>query len=293
MMQHFIGGGARAAAILRVVLVFCVAVCAGAHAGQVARSAPAQSDVAYGPDPSQTLDIYLPATKGPHRLVVFLHGGGWTHGSKGVGARIAPPIVGAGYALASVEYRKEPQTDPAGEAEDAARAVGFLLANAGRLGIDGSRFALVGHSSGAHLVALLGTDASYLKNAKVDPARLAAIIPMDGAFDLTVDLTHNAQEQRFAVFGHDPANWKHMSPADLVGSATLHPHICVLHDDTIPRFVEQASLFEAALRRAGVSFESGIAHGLSHAELVQEFSIPGTPMAPFVLGCLSRAMPTQ
>jgi hypothetical protein len=49
-------------------------------------------------------------------------------------------------------------------------------------------------------------------------------------------------------------------------------------------------LFEAALRRDGVNFESGIAHGLSHGEVAQEFSDPGTPMAPFVLGCLSRSL---
>lgn len=276
--------------ILRALLLACLVFFAAAPGSWARVMQPTRSNIAYGADPLQILDLYLPTTPGPHRLVVFLHGGGWSGGLKGIGAKIAPPLVAAGYAVASVEYRKVPQTDPAGATADAAHAIAYLLSNAGRLGFDGSHFALLGHSSGAHMVALLGTDGSYLKNAGVDPARLAAVIPLDGVFDVTANLTHFPKEKRFAAFGHDPASWKHMSPADLVGTATLHPRICVLHDDTNRRFIEQASLFEAALRRDGVNFESGIAHGLSHGEVAQEFSDPGTPMAPFVLGCLSRSL---
>jgi arylformamidase len=289
IFRSTVPASARWCAILAACLVF-FAITPTSHA---ARIAPVRSDIAYGPDPSQTLDVYLPATPGPHRLVVFLHGGGWTAGSKGLGGKIAPPIVAAGYALASVEYRKVPQTDPAGATQDAARAIAYLLANAGPLGFDGSSFALLGHSSGAHMVALLGTDASYLKNAGVDPKRLVAVIPMDGVFDVTANLTHYPKEKRFTAFGHDAANWRHLSPAVLLASATLHPRFCALHDDTNSRFIEQATLFEAALRGNGANFETGIAHGLSHGEVAQEFSDPGTPMAPFVLGCLSRALPAK
>ncbi len=266
-------------------------VLASAQGGLAARVLPTRADIAYGADPLQTLDLFVPSSPGRHRLVVFLHGGGWSAGDKRLGVKIAGPIVNAGYALASVDYRLVPQTDPAGATEDAARAIAYLLANAGKLGIDGTRFALLGHSSGAHMVALLGTDASYLKNAGVDPARLAAIIPMDGVFDVTANLTHYPREKPLAAFGRDTVSWKHLSPVELLASSSVHPRICVLHDDTNARFVEQASLFEAALRRAGANFETGVAHGLSHGEVAQTFSDPGTPMAPFVLGCLSRALP--
>ncbi|MEJ0046676.1 MAG: alpha/beta hydrolase [Rhodospirillales bacterium] len=241
-------------------------------------------------DPLQTLDLFVPSSPGRHRLVVFLHGGGWSAGDKRLGVKIAGPIVNAGYALASVDYRLVPQTDPAGATEDAARAIAYLLANAGKLGIDeqGSRCLAI---PPGHTWWLLGTDASYLKNAGVDPARLAAIIPMDGVFDVTANLTHYPREKPLAAFGRDTVSWKHLSPVELLASSSVHPRICVLHDDTNARFVEQASLFEAALRRAGANFETGVAHGLSHGEVAQTFSDPGTPMAPFVLGCLSRALP--
>ena len=238
----------------------------------------------------QTLDVYLPATPGKHPLIVFVHGGSWTGGNKNLGGKIAGPLLAAGYAVASIEYRKVPQTDPAGAVTDVAHGIAYLLDNAKSLGFDGTRFALLGHSAGAQLISLLATDASYLKSANVDPARLAAVIPLDGVFDVTVRLTDYPKEKRFFVFGHDPANWRRYSAAVHLPTATLHPRFCVLHDDTNQQFVEQAALFEAALKKSGAAYETGVAHGLSHGEVAQEFADPGTPMAPFVLGCLSRSL---
>jgi acetyl esterase/lipase len=293
MMLSHTGAAAHFRAALRAGLCACVLIFAVAPASATPRVDPAKSDIAYGRDPFQILDLYLPTSPGRHRLVVFVHGGGWSGGSKSLGGKIAGPLLAAGYAVASVEYRRVPRTDPAGEAADLAQAVAYLLANAKSLGFDGTSFALIGHSSGAHLVAVLGTDASYLKSAGVDPARLAAVIPLDGVFDVTAFLTHFPKDNQFAAFGHDPANWRHYSADELLPTATLHPHFCILHDDTRQKFIEQASLFEAALHHAGASFESGVAHGLSHGEVAQEFSVPGTPMAPFVVGCLSHALPAQ
>ena len=40
-------------------------------------------DVAYGPDARQKLDVYAPTQgQGPWPVVVFVHGGSWTQGSK-------------------------------------------------------------------------------------------------------------------------------------------------------------------------------------------------------------------
>jgi arylformamidase len=252
---------------------------------------PAQAAIAYGADPAQTLDLRTPAKPGPHRLVVFLHGGGWTAGTKAVGGRIAPPLLQAGYAVASVEYRKVPQTGPAGALSDAAHAVAYLLAHARQYDLYPDRFALLGHSSGAHMVALLATDPAYLRNAGVDPAHLAAAITLDGVFNVTANLTNYPSEQRFAAFGNDPVTWKHYSPTDLLATSGMHPQFCVLHEDRNQRFVEQAGLFEAALRRANTPFSSTIVHGYKHGQLAQQFADPNTPMAPFVLGCLGHALP--
>jgi arylformamidase len=247
-----------------------------------------QNDIPYGSDPEQVLDLYTPATPGPHKLVLFLHGGGWVKGAKGVGRKIAIPLTAAGYALASANYRLVPETDVAGAVSDAAQAVGFLLSHAAQFGLDPNRFAIMGHSSGAHMAALLGTDQSYLKRAGVDPAKLAAVITLDGVFDVKANLTHFPSETRQEVFGTDPKRWDYYSPVARMTGMQSHPEFCVVHEDTNPRFIEQEGLYEDALRQHGEHLTTETAHGLSHAQLVQEFDNPAAPMAAFVLGCLKQ-----
>jgi acetyl esterase/lipase len=155
----------------------------------LAGSAKAQqklANIAYGPDqPAQTLDFY-PSARRPSPLVIFVHGGDWSGGDKGGTDRLAGVLNQAGFNVASVNYRLIPKVRIADEAEDVARAGAFLLSNAGRLGIDKRRFALMGHSAGDHLVALVGTDMSYGRRAGLDMSRLAAVIPLDGVFDLSL-----------------------------------------------------------------------------------------------------------
>ena len=123
-------------------------------------SGAVQRNLAYGTDRDQVLDLYHPKGGRPAHLVVYLHGGGWIHGQKGTGRRIAPPLIAHGYAVASIGYRLFPRGKVADAVGDAARAVAYLLANAQRLELDPTNFSLLGHSSGAHIAALLGTDPS-------------------------------------------------------------------------------------------------------------------------------------
>ncbi len=243
----------------------------------------------YGTDPAQTLDLFHPASSRPARLVVFVHGGGWVGGHKSAGRKIAPPLVAQGYAVASTGYRLFPQASAAGEVQDAANAIGYLLHNAQRFGLDPGGFAVIGHSSGAHMVALLGTDGSYLRRAGVDPAKLRTVITLDGVFDVRANITHYPKPREDAVFGTDPAAWARVSPVDLIAGMTMHPRFCLVHEDTVPRFIEQEGLFEAALKKHGEAVQAVVAPGLSHAQLVGEFADAAQPMAAFALGCLAAA----
>ena len=67
-----------------------------------------------------------------------------------------------GYAVASVNYRLVPDARVEDQAADIAAALALLKQRAAQLGFDGTRIALVGHSAGAHLVALVGTDPACL-----------------------------------------------------------------------------------------------------------------------------------
>ncbi len=67
------------------------------------------------------------------------------------------------------------------QARDVASALRTLLQRAERLNMDRRKVVLMGHSAGAYLVALVGTDPAYLESVALKPSDIAGIIPIDGA----------------------------------------------------------------------------------------------------------------
>lgn len=106
---------------------------------------------------SLKLDLYLPEksdTKPP--LLVWIHGGGWTKGSKAGINRIFTRLTAEGYAAASIDYRLEGLASHPKQIHDCKGAIRWLRANAEKYGYDVSRIGVGGGSAGGHLVLLLG-----------------------------------------------------------------------------------------------------------------------------------------
>ncbi|MDB5662846.1 MAG: alpha/beta hydrolase [Sphingomonas bacterium] len=114
-------------------------------------------DIAYGPDPLQTLDVFSPpGARGKRPVLLFVHGGGFTRGDKH-GAFYPDNITlwGArnGMVGVNINYRLAPKDAwPAG-AKDLAAAIAWTRANIARYGGDPDRIILWGHSAGANHVA--------------------------------------------------------------------------------------------------------------------------------------------
>lgn len=145
-------------------------------------SAKGAAEYAYGNNDLQKLDFWK-AQSANAPLVVFVHGGGWKRGDKdnATGSSKAPHYLEQGYAFASINYRLVPDATVEQQAADVASAIAYLRSNAQRLGIDPARIVLMGHSAGAHLSALVGTDPQYLRAAGLDLSALSGVIPLDGA----------------------------------------------------------------------------------------------------------------
>ncbi len=116
-------------------------------------------------DPAHRLDLFVPGGyKTPRPLVVFIHGGSWSHGSKSVivggsGQRteaFRDLLLQAGYAVASVEYRFSQVARFPAQLHDVKAGVRFLRAHADRFNLDPTRFAVAGESAGGHLADLVG-----------------------------------------------------------------------------------------------------------------------------------------
>ena len=107
---------------------------------------------------TQALDVYLPRkTDSPPPLLIHFHGGAFRFGTRrDTWLRAMLRAVEEGYALASVSYRLSGEARFPALVYDAKAAVRYLRANAGRFGVDGSRFAAWGPSAGGYLAAMLG-----------------------------------------------------------------------------------------------------------------------------------------
>jgi len=106
------------------------------------------------------LDLYLPGkTDRPLPVIVWIHGGGWSAGSKDDGCP-AVPFVAKGYAGASINYRLSQHALFPAQIEDCKAAVRWLRANAKKYNLDTKHIGVWGASAGGHLVALLGTTGS-------------------------------------------------------------------------------------------------------------------------------------
>ena len=102
------------------------------------------------------LDLYLPAKpiRRPVPVVVFLHGGGWSGGTRTTGPDFKRYFAQDGFAMASIEYRLTPSHLFPAAVEDVRTAVRWLKANAAAHDLDADRICLWGTSAGGHLAAV-------------------------------------------------------------------------------------------------------------------------------------------
>lgn len=176
-------------------------------------------NVAYGPDPAQRFDVYLPANAARAPVVFYVHGGGWANGDKtnpGMQNKLAYWLP-KGYAVVSSNYRMVPVADPLEQARDIARAVAANQSHAADWGIDPQRVVLMGHSAGAHLVALLGAHPRMLADAGA--TRPLGVVSLDsGALDVPSLMSQPRVPKLYTeAFGSDPAYWRSVSPQQQLG----------------------------------------------------------------------------
>jgi acetyl esterase/lipase len=112
-------------------------------------------DVSYGTDPKHRLDLYLPpapATGAP--VLIFLHGGSWTHGYKEWMGFMAPALVDLPAIFVAANYRLAPAHRFPAQLEDTLALLAWTRAHIAHHGGNPERVFIGGHSAGGHLATL-------------------------------------------------------------------------------------------------------------------------------------------
>lgn len=171
-------------------------------------------DVAYGSDPRQRFDVYMPPHT-QHAPVLFLvHGGGWSRGDKAMRNVVQNKVarwVPRGFVVISTNYRMLPDAAPLQQAQDVAQALALAQRRAAEWGGDRRGFILIGHSAGAHLVALLAAAPSIARDRGAEPW-LGTVALDSAALDVVQIMQSRHLRLYDRAFGDDRAGWLAASP---------------------------------------------------------------------------------
>jgi acetyl esterase/lipase len=208
----------------------------------------------------------------PMPVVVYIHGGGWSMGSKDMGMRPGLALAQGGYFAVSIQYRLTGQAIYPAAVHDCKAAIRFLRAHAEELGIDPNRIGVWGHSAGGHLSALLGTtgntnvlDGSVGTADSKISASVQCVVDISGPIDLTSDFDEGMISQWLGGPVKDRQDLaKQASPLTYVDAED--PPVLIIHgtEDRLVNMDRHARKFEKAMKDAGASVEFLPVQGEGH-----------------------------
>lgn len=232
--------------------------------------------IAYGDDPRQKLDVYVP--RQPLKdapVVVFFYGGSWNSGARGDYAFVGEALASRGIVAVLADYRLYPQVRYPLFLEDSARAVAWTRTHIHEFSGNPQRLYLMGHSSGAYNAAMLALDPGLLNAVGMSPEDLSGWIGLAGPYDF---LPIENPQVRPVFFWPDsppqsqPINHvRHGEPPALLIAATK---------DNLVNPARNTAGLARKLREAGVPVQDLYYSRLNHVTLVASLSRPLRRLAP-------------
>ena len=209
---------------------------------------------ASGVEPNlHSLDIYAPKDAKNLPVMIYIHGGGWQRGDKtAVGSKPAY-FCSRGWVFVSLNYRLVPKVDLLTQLQDSADAIAWVHTHIADHGGNPRQLHLMGHSAGAHHVAILATNERFLKAAGTDLSILKSVVELDTqALDVPRMMSGSENVTYVQAFGKDERRWREVSPLHHVTEGKdIPPFLLVVADDREQK-IEQATAFQKALQAAEV-----------------------------------------
>ncbi len=228
--------------------------------------------IAYLPDghPRHRLDVFPPKSPGP--VVLFVHGGYWVSGDRGLYAPLGRALASRGVLAVIPSYRLAPETNIDGILADVLAALAWTETHARDHGGDPERLYLMGHSAGGHVAALLASDPDRQRAAGLDPARVRGFIALSPILDVPDMADKNDAEFNDEVtlptFGPDPDKRRAASPMAHFSAATA-PLLLAVGENDFGYLIPQARGGRDKLRSAGAPLTYREMAGYDHMDMVQ------------------------
>lgn len=212
-------------------------------------------------------------------LLVYVHGGGWVHGSPRQYRFVACEFASRGYPAAVLGYRLVPEARYPGQVEDVFAGYLAALDACAQEGIVIRRVVLIGQSAGSPLVTWLALDKARQQQMGVDPSLFAGLVNISGPLSLMTALTVPAMRLMVADFlgleaaqlDANPPALGEADPLRLLDDRHDLPMLC-LHGEADPIVPPACSEeFVQMAQGCGSPAELLILPGKLHSELVKIF----------------------
>jgi len=220
------------------------------------------TNLPYDPSTGLTLDVYTPTGARNAPVVVFFYGGRWSEGDKLMYKFVGQALASRGIVAVVPNFRLYPAARFPAFVEDAATAVKWTKSNIASYGGDSGKLFVMGHSSGAHIAAMLALNEGYLKQVGGSRSWLKGMIGLAGPYNF---LPIEDPELR-DIFG-PPEKFEQSQPIFFVDGQ--NPPLLLLHgeDDKIVWVANTRSLAKA-VAAAGGPVETVIYPKMSHTWIV-------------------------
>ena len=167
-------------------------------------------DIAYGADPRQKLDVYVPdGLKSPAPVLLFFYGGAWQGGQKSSYLAFGQAFASAGIVTMVADYRLYPQVKYPGFVEDTAGALAWVHAHVGQYGGDPQRVFVSGHSAGAYNAVMLASEPRFIQARGGSLDWIRGVIGVAGPYDFLpltdagyIDIFHGANNADSQPINH-------------------------------------------------------------------------------------------
>ncbi|MGN6583213.1 MAG: alpha/beta hydrolase [Rhizobiaceae bacterium] len=230
-------------------------------------------NVAYGGDPRQRMDIYLPAKRRRQApVILFVYGGSWRSGSRKDYAFVGTALAREGFVVAIPDYRIYPKAIFPTFVEDVAKAVATVSSTVAK----GRPIILMGHSAGAQIAALVTFDPHYLGADGIDVCqKIAGFVGLAGPYDFKPPRElYNRIFPKPLLAASRPINF-----------AGGHHPPSLLISGTFDLVVDPKETKElaAALRRSGNDVRTALYPRLGHVTLIGTLAPPLRQFAPTLM----------
>lgn len=236
------------------------------------------TNVAYGDDARQKLDIYLPKPNavGGSAVLIFFHGGSWRDGEREGYGFLGRAFAARGFVTVIADYRKAPRVRFPAFVEDTAAAIAWAHANIAKHNGDAERIFVMGHSAGAHIAMMTALDPQWLAAKNLTPDVIKGVIGLAGPYDFLPLTTESSQ----IALGQ----WPDLTETQPItfARADAPPLLLLTGDkDTVVK-PRNSKILSAKIQALGGQQQLQIYPDVDHADIIMAVARPFRQKAPVV-----------